>query len=51
LVRQQLATTLVEIHQVVFGILFILIVLVFPGGLVEAWERLRKMRWIKKHSA
>jgi branched-chain amino acid transport system permease protein len=51
LVRQQLATTLVEIHQVVFGILFILIVLVFPGGLVEAWERLRKVSWIKKHSA
>ena len=43
LVREQLALNLVEIHQVVFGILFILIVLIFPGGLVEAWERLRKI--------
>ncbi|HSB02187.1 MAG TPA: branched-chain amino acid ABC transporter permease [Anaerolineales bacterium] len=43
LVREQLAVNLVEIHQVVFGILFILIVLIFPGGLVEAWERLKKI--------
>ncbi len=41
LVREQLAVNLVEIHQVIFGVLFILIVLVFPGGLVQAWERLR----------
>lgn len=41
LVRQRLAVTLVEVHQVVFGILFILIVLVFPGGLMGAWDRLR----------
>jgi len=51
LVRQQLAATLVEIHQVVFGILFIIIVLVFPGGLVEAWKRLRNIRWTKKSSS
>jgi branched-chain amino acid transport system permease protein len=51
LVRQQLATTLVEIHQVVFGILFIIIVLVFPRGLVQAWHLLRDMRWIKKSSS
>jgi branched-chain amino acid transport system permease protein len=51
LVRQQLATTLVEIHQVVFGILFIIIVLVFPGGLVEAWKRLQNIRWTKKSSS
>ena len=50
LVRQQLAVTLVEIHQVVFGIFFIVIVLVFPGGLVEAWRRLRHMRWPKRPS-
>jgi branched-chain amino acid transport system permease protein len=48
LVRQQLAVALVEIHQVVFGILFIIIVLVFPGGLVEVWKRLRHMRWPKR---
>ncbi|HTP07190.1 MAG TPA: branched-chain amino acid ABC transporter permease [Anaerolineae bacterium] len=41
LVRQQLAVALVEVHQIVFGILFILIVLVFPGGLIGAWNRLR----------
>lgn len=50
LVRQQLAVTLVEIHQVVFGIFFIIIVLVFPGGLVEAWRRLRSVRWPKRPS-
>jgi len=42
LVHEQLAVRLVDVHQVIFGILFILIVLVFPGGLVEAWERLKK---------
>ena len=42
LLREQLALNLVEIHQVVFGILFILIVLAFPGGLVQAWDRLRR---------
>lgn len=41
-VREQLAVNLVEIHQVIFGILFVLIVLIFPGGLVEAWERLKR---------
>jgi branched-chain amino acid transport system permease protein len=51
LVRQQLATTLVEIHQVVFGIFFIIIVLVFPGGLVEAWKRLRDIRWTRNPSS
>jgi branched-chain amino acid transport system permease protein len=48
LLRQQLAVSLVEIHQVIFGVLFIVIVLVFPGGLVEAWRRVRQMRWPKK---
>jgi branched-chain amino acid transport system permease protein len=47
LVRQQLAVALVEIHQVIFGILFIVIVLIFPGGLVEVWRRLSRIRWIK----
>jgi branched-chain amino acid transport system permease protein len=42
-VRDKLSVNLVDIHQVIFGILFILIVLVFPGGLVEAWERLKKV--------
>ncbi|HEX9840832.1 MAG TPA: branched-chain amino acid ABC transporter permease [Anaerolineales bacterium] len=47
-VREQLALNLVAIHQVIFGILFILIVLIFPGGLVEAWERLRKIPYRKE---
>ena len=41
-VREQLAVNLASMHQVIFGVLFILIVLIFPGGLVEAWERLKK---------
>ena len=39
LVREQLAVTLVGIHQVIFGGLFILVVLLLPGGLVDAWRR------------
>ena len=50
LVREQLAVNLVEIHQVIFGILFILIVLVFPGGLVEAWERLKRIFLTTKYT-
>src|SRR5262245_37849702 len=45
LVREQLAVTLVNIHQIIFGILFIVVVLAFPGGLIEIWDRLRKARW------
>jgi branched-chain amino acid transport system permease protein len=41
LVRERLAVSLVEVHQIIFGLLFILVVLVLPGGLVEAWSRLR----------
>ena len=47
-VRERLAVSLVEIHQVIFGILFIIIVLVFPGGLVEVWKRVRRSRWFAK---
>ncbi len=50
LIRQQLAVTLVEIHQVIFGILFIVIVLIFPGGLVEAWQRLQRLRWPRRRA-
>ena len=45
-VREQLAVNWVEIHQVIFGILFILIVFIFPGALVEVWHRLRRSRWL-----
>jgi branched-chain amino acid transport system permease protein len=48
LVREQLAVTLVNLHQIIFGILFIVVVLMFPGGLVEAWDRLRRARWFTR---
>ena len=38
-VREVLAVSFVQVHQVVFGILFIVVVLVLPGGLVDAWSR------------
>lgn len=44
LVREELAVTLVRVHQVIFGTLFILIVLLLPGGLVDLWSRLRRPR-------
>jgi ABC-type branched-subunit amino acid transport system permease subunit len=44
LVREQLAVTLVNVHQVIFGILFIVVVLVLPGGLVDLSSRLRRRR-------
>jgi len=31
-----------EYHLIIFGTLFILIVLFLPGGLVEVWKRLQK---------
>jgi branched-chain amino acid transport system permease protein len=44
LVREQLAVTLVNVHQVIFGILFIVVVLALPGGLVDLSSRLRRPR-------
>ena len=41
-VRELLAQFLVELHLIVFGILFILVVLLLPGGLVEAWHRVQR---------
>ena len=40
LVREELALSLVQVHQIIFGALFVLVVLVFPGGLVDAAARL-----------
>jgi branched-chain amino acid transport system permease protein len=42
LVREQLALQVPQAHQVIFGVLFILVVLAFPGGLVDAWSRLQR---------
>jgi len=48
LLREILALRLVEVHLLIFGILFIVIVVALPGGFVEAWraaaER-RRRRW------
>jgi branched-chain amino acid transport system permease protein len=41
LVQEQLALTLEGGHRILFGALFIVVVLAFPGGLIEAWRRLR----------
>lgn len=42
LVRDILAANLVNIHLIIFGILFILIVLLLPGGFTELWDRIRQ---------
>jgi branched-chain amino acid transport system permease protein len=42
LVREQLALSLVQVHQIIFGGLFVLVVLAFPGGLIDAWSRLMR---------
>jgi branched-chain amino acid transport system permease protein len=41
-VKEVLAVALVEVHLIVFGVLFILVVLFLPGGFVEAWERIQE---------
>jgi branched-chain amino acid transport system permease protein len=40
--KEYLALNLVELHLIVFGVLFILVVLFLPGGLVEAWSKVRR---------
>jgi branched-chain amino acid transport system permease protein len=41
-VRERLAISLTQAHQVIFGVLFIVVVLALPGGLVDAWHRVRR---------
>ena len=43
LLKEYLAVRLVEVHLLIFGTLFILVVLLLPGGLVEAWTRTRRL--------
>jgi branched-chain amino acid transport system permease protein len=43
LVRERLAANLTSAHQVIFGVLFILIVLFFPGGLLDIFKRIRDL--------
>lgn len=42
LVKEVLARSLVEIHLLIFGVLFIVVVMMLPGGLLEA------VRWLKR---
>ena len=41
--KEYLAVRWVDFHLLIFGVLFILIVLLLPGGLVQAVERLRRL--------
>jgi branched-chain amino acid transport system permease protein len=43
-VQDVLPANFVGAHLLVFGILFLLVVLMLPGGLMEAWEKLRERR-------
>jgi branched-chain amino acid transport system permease protein len=43
ILRELLAVKLVEFHLIIFGVLFMLVVLFLPGGLVEAWQRIRRL--------
>jgi branched-chain amino acid transport system permease protein len=42
LLRETLALHVVELHLLIFGALFLVIVLAFPGGFVEAWKSIRE---------
>jgi branched-chain amino acid transport system permease protein len=42
LLKELLALRLAEYHLIVFGVLFILVVLFLPGGLVGAWQKVKK---------
>jgi len=42
ILREFLALNLAEMHLIVFGILFILVVLFLPGGFVGLWAKTRK---------
>lgn len=41
--KEYLAIRWVEVHLLIFGVLFIIIVLLLPGGLVEAFARIRRL--------
>ena len=48
---QEVLSGFAGIHLLVFGVLFLLVVLLLPGGLMEAWEKLRERRRITAESA
>jgi branched-chain amino acid transport system permease protein len=41
--REVLAQVVTDAHLIVFGVLFILVVMLLPGGLMEAWHRLVRL--------
>lgn len=43
MLKEVLAERWVEFHLLIFGAVFILVVLFLPGGLVEAWSRTRRL--------
>jgi branched-chain amino acid transport system permease protein len=46
LVREQLAVSFTQFHHIIFGVLFILIVLLLPGGLIDVWSRFQDKKSI-----
>jgi branched-chain amino acid transport system permease protein len=49
IVKEVLVLNVGQYHLIIFGTLFILVVLFLPGGLVEAWEKVRSavQRWAR----
>jgi ABC-type branched-subunit amino acid transport system permease subunit len=47
LIKELLVLNVGEYHLMIFGTLFILVVLFLPGGIVEAWEKIQNAlrRW------
>ena len=43
ILKETLAVQLVDLHLLIFGVVFVLVVLFLPGGLVEAWSRVRQL--------
>jgi branched-chain amino acid transport system permease protein len=44
LVRETLTVSFTQFHHIIFGLLFILTVLLLPGGLIDLWQRLSRLR-------
>jgi branched-chain amino acid transport system permease protein len=50
LLRDVLASSLVNIHLIIFGLIFIVVVLILPGGIVQIADRWRWRRWFAQRS-
>ncbi len=50
LVRELLAVNVSQFHPIIFGVLFILIVLLLPGGLIDVWDRVRRAGGAKRRT-